>query len=137
SGRRHSFSRHPRGGRTFNFRARGQRGQVRRPEYPHYPWTRHRREGSSSTTANLPPRRPIPRPLPGLTVYPDPSAGDAVAILGAGGSSRPPIAPRFTGTPGQRAQDVAAALLNNKRHRPRELLAEVPLDAADSLRQTL
>jgi subtilisin family serine protease len=32
---------------------------------------------------------------------------------------------------------VAAALLNNKRHRPRELLVEVPAGAADSLRETL
>jgi subtilisin family serine protease len=32
---------------------------------------------------------------------------------------------------------VAAALLNNKRHRPRELLAEVPIGTADSLRETI
>jgi subtilisin family serine protease len=75
--------------------------------------------------------------LPGWAIDPGLSAGTAAVILGAGGINRPPVAPRFTRAPDQQAGDVAAALLNGKRHRPRELLVEVPIGTADSLRETI
>ncbi|MGO8954530.1 MAG: S8 family serine peptidase [Rhodomicrobium sp.] len=64
-------------------------------------------------------------------------AAATFTILGAGGNNRPPIAPRYTHAPGQTPAGVAAALLNNKRHRPREILVEVPVAAPDGLRGTL
>jgi subtilisin family serine protease len=55
-------------------------------------------------------------------------------ILGAGGNSRPPIAPRFTQAPGQRPAEAAAALLNNKRYRARELLVEVKAETSNAVK---
>jgi subtilisin family serine protease len=129
----HAGPRHFRGGRL--------EGQRRGRDY-HPGYTRHHRgrrlggDGPSSSTNNRP-RRPSRRHPPGLPIYPDLPAGAAATILGAGGSGRPAAAPRFTRAPGQRAADVAAALLNNKRHRPRELLCEVPAQTAEGLRETI
>ena len=54
----------------------------------------------------------------------------------AAGTVRP-AAPSYTGTPGQNAAQFAAALLDGKRHRPRELLVGVTPGTPDSLKQTL
>ncbi len=83
------------------------------------------------------PRNPRGGP-PGLVIVPGAIAAvTAFTILGAGGVERPPIAPGFTGNPGQGPEQVAAALLDNKRHRPRELLIEVSAETPDSLKQSL
>jgi len=60
----------------------------------------------------------------------------AGAIAGFGGS-RPPIAPRFSRGQGQQPSSAAAALLNNKRHRAKELLIEVSSNSTDQLKQAL
>ncbi len=57
--------------------------------------------------------------------------------MGAGGVARPPIAPRFGGSPGQGPGQAAAALLDGKRHRPRELLVEVGSSASDDVKESL
>ena len=65
------------------------------------------------------------------------AAVTAFAIVGAGGVARPPIAPRFTGASGQEPGEVAAALLDSKRHRPRELLIEVSGGTSDEVKESL
>ena len=65
------------------------------------------------------------------------AAVTAFAILGAGGAPRPPIAPRYTGEPGQEPAQVAAALLDSKRHRPRELLVEVSGGTSGEVKEAL
>ena len=60
----------------------------------------------------------------------------AAAIAGFGGS-RPPIAPRFSRGQGQQPSTAVAALLNNKRHRAKELLIEVATESSDQLKQAL
>ena len=77
----------------------------------------------------------VPRIGPPASNEPDLPQGARATILGAGGINRPPIAPRFTGAAGQTPAGVAAALLNNKRHRPRELLVEVRADAPNGLKE--
>ena len=75
---------------------------------------------------------------PNLVVIPGAVAAvTAFTIIGAGGAERPPIAPHLTRDPGQGPAQVAAALLDAKRHRPRELLVEVSADVPDSLKQSL
>ncbi len=74
---------------------------------------------------------PEPVIVPGVI-----ATGTVFTIMGAGGC-RPPIAPRFTGAPGQNPAQVAAALLANKRHRPRELLAEVSGGTPDGVKDSL
>ncbi len=59
-----------------------------------------------------------------------------VSIAGFGGP-RPPIAPRFSRLQGTQASAAVAALLNNKRHRAREILIEVANDSSDQLKQAL
>ncbi len=73
-----------------------------------------------------------------MPVYPGAGAlvSPDLAIAGAGGI-RPPIAPRFSRSGGQPPASIAAALLDNKRYRPRELLIEVPNSNAPLLRQAL
>jgi hypothetical protein len=63
-------------------------------------------------------------------------SGAPIIIIGAGGS-RPPIAPRYSRSSIQPPSAAVAALLTNKRFRPRELLIEVPNESADQLRLTL
>ncbi len=70
--------------------------------------------------------------IPGLV-----ATGTAIAILGAGGIGRPPIAPVYTGGTGQAPAQVVAALVENKRHRRNEILIEVSADTPDSLKQSL
>lgn len=114
-----------------------------------YGW-RHRGQATVSARVNPPPapprlpRRPggpgnwvwggnlwnIPAYPPPPSITPDPGG----TIYGAGGN-RPPIAPRFTHAPGQSAAQAAAALLDNKRHRAKELLIEVRADIQDSVKQ--
>ena len=65
------------------------------------------------------------------------ATGTAIAILGAGGINRPPIAPVYTGGTGQEPAQVTAALVENKRHRRNEILIEVSADTPDSLKQSL
>ena len=92
--------------------------------------------GTVGTTGG-PPRNP-PRGGPGFVIVPlIPVAGATVAILGAGGTPRPPIAPYYASTPGQNPGTVADALLDKKRHRPRELLAEVNKEAGEAIKQQL
>jgi subtilisin family serine protease len=84
-----------------------------------------------------PPRHPPVR-IPGLLFVPViPPPGETFTILGSGGTPRPPIAPFYGSGPGQNPAQAAAALLNNKRHRPRELLAEVGQDTPESVKQDL
>jgi subtilisin family serine protease len=80
---------------------------------------------------NPPPRfgRPVPpAPVIGLGGTPP---------LSVNNWGRPPVAPRFVRAPGQRPAAFAAALLNNKRHRARELLVEVSNNSPDALKQAL
>lgn len=66
------------------------------------------------------------------------AAVTAFAIVGAGGAPRPPIAPRYTGEAGgQEPAQVAAALLDSKRHRPRELLVEVAGGTSNEVKEAL
>jgi len=65
---------------------------------------------------------------------PGPGTASTFTILGAGGS-RPPVAPRFTGAPGENPAQISAALLANKRHRPRELLVEVRAGTPESVKE--
>ncbi len=133
-----------------------------RPFYPRNGW-RERNGGIASTNRDTParsqpaggnyaPERPsggrtnwtwngtswsFGRPgarAPGIPNWP---SAAIVTVLGAGGNDRPPIAPRYFRGSGQPAAQAAAAMLANKRYRPREILVEVPIGAADSLRQTL
>ncbi len=83
------------------------------------------------------PRRPQGGPAEPVIVPGAVATGTVFTIMGAGGAGRPPIAPRFTGAPGQNPAQVAAALLANKRHRPRELLAEVSGETPDSVKDSL
>jgi len=52
-----------------------------------------------------------------------------------GGGARPPVAPRSSRSESQQPSALAAALLDNKRYRDRELLVEVANEAADELKQ--
>ncbi len=78
---------------------------------------------------------PIRKPTPPAPIV---AIGGVGALpLAIAGGGRPPIAPRFLRDQGQSPSAAAAALLNNKRHRARELLIEVPNDSADELKQAL
>jgi subtilisin family serine protease len=73
-----------------------------------------------------------------LVVVPGAAAAvTAFAILGAGGAPRQPIAPRYTGEPGQQPAQAAAMLLDSKRHRPRELLVEVSGSTSGEIKEAL
>jgi subtilisin family serine protease len=155
-GNRHrSFPRRPRASRAFADRHwREGRGDNTRG-HNRYPRPRHGREGTANSDRNVPPhsngvdgsREPSRqtsgeggRYVPPFNPPPPIELGVPVAaftILGAGGTNRPPIAPRFTHAPGQRPADVASALLNKKRHRPRELVVEVAVKTPDGLRERL
>ncbi len=76
----------------------------------------------------------VPRLPPPPSITPGQGTASTFAILGAGGS-RPPIAPHFTGAPGQNPAQISAALLANKRHRPRELLVEVRAETPDGVKE--
>ncbi len=96
-----------------------------------------------SSTRFAPPRRgslgrgPTGR-TSNLVVVPGAIAAvTAFAIMGAGGAPRPPIAPRYTGEPGRPPAQVAAALLDGKRHRPRELLVEVSGSTSGEVKEAL
>ncbi len=141
----------------------GESPKIRFPSWRRPPGNRQ----ASTSTAGYPPRipprggeggnRPLPPrdpgnsdiwwpirrpPLPPVAVVsPPPSAAivapaAAVAIAGFGGS-RPPIAPRFSRGQGQQPSSAAAAFLNNKRHRAKELLIEVSSNSTDQLKQAL
>jgi len=120
-----------------------------------FPWSRRPEGGRRSSTSNEPPYSPRLPPRGGNSGRNDPpplrNPGGfdiwwrfrtpvlppaAVAIAGFGGT-RPPIAPHFSRNQGQPASAAVAALLNNKRHRAREILIEVPSGSADQLRRTL
>ena len=62
------------------------------------------------------------------------SGAAAAAIAGFGGS-RPPIAPRFSQGQAREPSSAVAALLNNKRHRAKELLIEVATGSPFQLKQ--
>lgn len=117
-GRRHASggsdnpSRHP---------GRGWGGGRGRPQPP------------GGTVGIWPPIRRLPPP-PVIIAGGVPPA--AVSIAGFGGE-RPPIAPRFSRLQGPQASAAVAALLNNKRHRAKELLIEVADDSPAQLRQAL
>ena len=53
------------------------------------------------------------------------------------GDSRPPVSSRPASALTPQPSSVAAALLDNKRHRPNELLIEVPNESPDQLKQVL
>lgn len=79
---------------------------------------------------------PFPRPRPSLSVSggdSEPSTTSAPALAGSPGGSPPVI----TNVPPPQLPLSAAALLDNKRHRPNELLIEVPNDSANQLKQVL
>lgn len=126
-----------------------------------FPWSRRPEGGRRSSTSNEPPYSPRLPPrggnsgrndspplrnpggfdiwqrfrtpvLPPAAVVPPAAA----AIAGFGGA-RPPIAPHFSRNQGQPASAAVAALLDDKRHRAREILIEVPSGSADQLRQAL
>ena len=87
------------------------------------------RPGRGPRSAKAGPRSVVvPRAVAAVTAF---------AILGAGGAPRQPIAPRYTGEPGQRPAQVAAALLDGKRHRPRELLVEVSDGTSGEVKEAL
>ncbi len=162
---RHLFARRPGGtGSHRHFWTRNlhtARGTVaaRQGPYPRYRWPRSANRTPPSATEfprnpggpGFPrfPRRPggpgnwawggdwgnEPRLPPPPSFMPGQAASTASTILGAGGN-RPPVAPRFTGAPGQNPAQIASALLNNKRHRPRELLVEVRSDMRDSAKES-
>ncbi len=90
------------------------------------------RTGSPGRPSGGPSDLGVPPIVPGAV-----ATATAITILGAGGVNRPPIAPHFTGAPGQGPAQLAAALLENKRHRPRELLVEVSADTPDSVKESL
>ncbi len=79
---------------------------------------------------------PIRKPprLPPVALGSPPLAVPPAAIAGFGGP-RPPIAPRFSR--GQQPSATVAALLNNKRHRAKELLIEVASNSTAELKQAL
>ncbi len=145
----HAYGHGHRGGFARRFSAhRAQRirqlQSMSHRTYPRYPW-RRRPSGSMQAGApgdgglrNWPRRHPGPiwwprRPLPPVIAL---GGATPVTIVGFGGN-RPPIAPVFSRASGQQPSAAAAALLNNKRHRARELLVEVPNGSADELKQTL
>ncbi len=110
---------------------------------PRHPGSRHPVEGTASSSrvppyggdgTRYPPRRPggVATWASPPSAVPVPPLGAAM-IAGAGGRPRAFIAPHFAGGPGSSAAATATALLNNKRHRPRELLIQVKLDAAEGL----
>jgi subtilisin family serine protease len=83
-------------------------------------------------------RGPNGRPSNRVVVPGAIAAVTAFAIIGAGGAPRPPIAPRYTGgAGGQEPAQVAAALLDSKRHRPRELLVEVAGGTSSEVKEAL
>ena len=127
TGNRHLWARHPRSGDHHRMASRDTppagNGGTRYP----------RRPGNGPGWTSRGPRWNVPFPIP--PGYVDPGLAGTANIIGAGGNSRSPIAPRFTGAPGQQPGVFADALLNNKRHRARELLVEVNADTADGLRE--
>lgn len=144
--RRRAGPRTPRHFWTRNLHKNRGTNTVRQGPYPHYGW---RRQGEPTASSVVPPRNPggdhprFPRGPGGRSnwvwggnLWNGAAGASSVTILGAGGN-RPPIAPRFTGTPGQNPAQISARLLNNKRHRPRELLAEVRADTPDSVKEAV
>ncbi len=81
--------------------------------------------------------RPDPHPIKPIVVPGPFTLVPVIGILGAGGVARPPVAPRFTGASGQEPGQVAAALLDRKRHRPRELLVEVSGGTSGEVKEAL
>ncbi len=133
---RHVWSRNLHSGRRTD--------TARQGPHPRYGWRRH---GEPAVSSAVPPRNPwgdrprFPREPGGRSNWDWgenlwEGAASTFTILGAGGN-RPPVAPRFTRAPGQNPAQVSAALLNNKRHRPRELLAEVRADTPDSVKEAI
>lgn len=131
------------------------------PSKARFPWSRRPGGGRQSTSneppyaSRLPPRgagngRNDPRPLrnpggfdiwwPLRTRIPPPAAviiPPAAATITGFGGARPLIAPHFARNQGQPPLAAVAALLNNKRHRAKEILIEVPNGSADQLRQAI
>ncbi len=135
--------------------------------YPRYSWWQRRLQNSQTNNGKtaaiyVPPRNPNPpgdgkpRPtggdggrnpgrIPGHPIWggpdlPPPSFDNpgmgSTTIVGFGGQ-RPPIAPPSMAGNGQQSSSAVAALLDNKRYRPRELLIEVANDSPSELKQTL
>ncbi len=137
---RHFWTRNLHTGRRLDTAGQGRHSR--------YGWRRH---GEPTASSLVPPRSPPPggdqprfprRPggrsnwVWGGNLWNGYAAASTFKIAGAGGN-RPPIAPQFTGAPGQNPAQITAALLNNKRHRPRELLAEVRAETPDSVKQAI
>jgi Subtilase family len=95
--------------------------------------------GGVTGTGDWPPRHPPEGGGIGAVLVPIiPIGGATFTIIGSGGAPRPPIAPPpYTETAGQNPAQLAAALLDSKRHRPRELLAEVGQETSESVKQEL
>jgi subtilisin family serine protease len=76
-------------------------------------------------------------PVPSAPVAVIGGGGATAAAIAGFGGSRQPIAPRFSRGQGQQPSSTVAALLNNKRHRAKELLIEVATGSSDQLKQAL
>ena len=108
--------------------------------YPHPPrdpgsdiWWKFRRPILPSPPIALVPTIPVP-PAPVAVIG---GIGAAATAIAGFGGSRPPIAPRFSQGQAREPSSAVAALLNNKRHRAKELLIEVATGSPFQLKQAL